>query len=186
MEKSMKKQENGITLIALVITIIILLILAGVTISIVMNSGVIEKSQTAANDYNYEQAREKLRLAILEYNFAGYAGEQEEFEQIIENIGGTAEPKENGGYDVTIDGYDFKVEENELKIGSSKKEEPKVYPEGAVVKVKNGDVEEEFYVIKDNGNEVTLLAAKNIDISTLTQSESANVIAFSSANYWRR
>lgn len=46
------KKERGITLIALVITIIVLLILAGVTISLVIgNNGILEKTQIAAKNY---------------------------------------------------------------------------------------------------------------------------------------
>ena len=42
------KLENGITLIALVVTIVVLLILAGITISLVFGSnGVIKKVQEA-------------------------------------------------------------------------------------------------------------------------------------------
>ena len=42
------KRENGITLIALVVTIVVLLILAGITISLVFGSnGVIKKAQEA-------------------------------------------------------------------------------------------------------------------------------------------
>ena len=61
------KKSKGITLIALVITIIILLILAGVTLNILFNGGLIEKSQTAVDTYSKEQAREKLLLDITEY-----------------------------------------------------------------------------------------------------------------------
>jgi len=42
-------RKNGITLIALVITIIIMLILAGVTISIVVNGGLFKQAQSAVN-----------------------------------------------------------------------------------------------------------------------------------------
>ena len=42
----MLKKENGITLVALVVTIVVLLILAGVSISLVLNqNGVIDKSK---------------------------------------------------------------------------------------------------------------------------------------------
>ena len=65
----MKKitKNNGITLIALVITIIVLLILAGVTLRIALNGGIINKSQTAVDKYTEESAREKLSLALAEY-----------------------------------------------------------------------------------------------------------------------
>ena len=47
------KKENGITLVALVITIIVLLILAGVSISLVFNGdGLFERANSAAYKYN--------------------------------------------------------------------------------------------------------------------------------------
>ena len=50
----MFKQEKGITLVALVITIIVLLILAGVSISLVAgDNGILTKSKTAATKTNY-------------------------------------------------------------------------------------------------------------------------------------
>ena len=47
----MFKKENGITLVALVVTIVVLLILAGVSISLVLGqNGLINRSTQAAND----------------------------------------------------------------------------------------------------------------------------------------
>lgn len=46
----MSKKENGITLVALVVTIVVLLILAGVSISLVLgNNGLINKTKEAKN-----------------------------------------------------------------------------------------------------------------------------------------
>ena len=63
------KNQKGITLIALVITIIILLILAGVALSIVFNGGIIEKSQNAVDTYNSSSKNEEEKLADLETKF---------------------------------------------------------------------------------------------------------------------
>ena len=53
MIKTKIKQEKGITLIALVITIVVLLILAGVTINALFgNSGIIEKAKEAQSKMN--------------------------------------------------------------------------------------------------------------------------------------
>lgn len=46
----MFKKEKGITLVALVVTIIILLILAGVSIYFATNSGLIGKAQQAVDE----------------------------------------------------------------------------------------------------------------------------------------
>lgn len=56
----MLKKENGITLVALVVTIVVLLILAGVSISLVLSqNSVIDKSKEAKTKYhnaaNYER-----------------------------------------------------------------------------------------------------------------------------------
>lgn len=56
----MFKKEKGITLVALVVTIVVLLILAGVSISLVLsNNGVINKAKESKTQYqnaaNYEQ-----------------------------------------------------------------------------------------------------------------------------------
>ena len=45
-------KNKGITLIALIVTIIIMLILAGVTINLVNNNGTIQKTKEAVNLYN--------------------------------------------------------------------------------------------------------------------------------------
>lgn len=62
----MLKSSKGITLVALVITIIVLLILAGVTISIAVNSGIMDKSQTAVNKYTDQEVNEAEKLNHLE------------------------------------------------------------------------------------------------------------------------
>ncbi len=60
MEKIFNKEEKGITLIALVVTIVVLLILAGVSISLVLNNnGVISKSKDAKNQYAGAQTNEE-------------------------------------------------------------------------------------------------------------------------------
>ena len=48
----MLKKQNGVTLVALVITVIVLIILAGITISLVLgDNGIMQKTQQAGQDY---------------------------------------------------------------------------------------------------------------------------------------
>lgn len=56
------KAQSGITLVALIITIIVLLILAMVSISLVMNSGIIDKSNHAVNQYKASEINEQQQL----------------------------------------------------------------------------------------------------------------------------
>ena len=58
--KKQKLKERGITLIALVVTIIILLILAGVTLNIALSdNGLFSKAKKATEDYKEAQSEEE-------------------------------------------------------------------------------------------------------------------------------
>ena len=55
----MFKKESGITLVALVVTIIVLLILAGVAISLTIgNNGIFNRAQQAANTWRNAETNE--------------------------------------------------------------------------------------------------------------------------------
>ena len=71
-EKEMRKEENsqnnrkeqGITLIALVVTIVVLLILAGITINMLFsNGGIFKTAQDAANAWNEATINEQESLS---------------------------------------------------------------------------------------------------------------------------
>lgn len=65
------KHNKGITLIALIITIVVLLILALVSIGTIKDSGIIKHAQDASNDYTVAQEKEKIQLAVTEAYLAG-------------------------------------------------------------------------------------------------------------------
>ena len=61
------KEQKGITLIALVITIIVLLILAGVSIAMLTgNNGVLTKATTAKSETAVAEVKEQVMLAMNE------------------------------------------------------------------------------------------------------------------------
>ncbi len=65
--KKNKISNKGITLIALVITIIVLLILVGVTLSTLSGQdGILNKATTAADKTNKEAIKEKIQLEIFD------------------------------------------------------------------------------------------------------------------------
>ncbi len=70
----MKKQnDKGITLIALVITIIVLLILAGVSLRLIAgNEGILNRAESAVSKSNTESLKEEIELAISELRIAYY------------------------------------------------------------------------------------------------------------------
>lgn len=63
--KILKKNTNGITLVALVITIILLLILAGITISQLTGSGLFGKAKRAKIISEYTTAKEIIKLELM-------------------------------------------------------------------------------------------------------------------------
>ena len=63
----MFKKENGITLVALVVTIIVLLILAGVSISMIAGeNGIATRATGAAKETDTGAAQENLEMVISE------------------------------------------------------------------------------------------------------------------------
>lgn len=70
----MFKQEKGITLVALVITIIVLLILAGVSISLVMgDNGVLSQANNAVNSTELASVKDEVSMAMTTVQTNYYA-----------------------------------------------------------------------------------------------------------------
>ena len=82
----MKKiTEKGITLIALVVIIVVLLILAGVSINLVLgNNGIIAKAQAAVSKTEYKAIDEAITLKLSDKYFGQYEDiDKEEYLRII-------------------------------------------------------------------------------------------------------
>ena len=70
-----KKYDGGITLVALVVTIVILLILAGVSLNLVIgNEGILTRSKEAANKYGKQAENEQQGLNDVETWFGEQFG----------------------------------------------------------------------------------------------------------------
>ena len=73
MQQMKNKKERGITLIALVVTIIVLIILAGISINLVFgNFGVITKAKEAKELQKQAQANEQVALNELDKKLEDY------------------------------------------------------------------------------------------------------------------
>lgn len=110
------EKNKGITLIALVVTIIVLIILAGVSISLVLgDSGIVTKAKQAKVTYSQAQAREKLEMVLgelqadkatkLEYNQEDYIDKKIEDNDM-----------EVEGDIVIVDGWQFEIDRNVPEI----------------------------------------------------------------------
>ena len=65
------KNKNAITLLALIIAVIVLLILATVSISLVINSGILDHAQQGVNRYSEEEELEQIKLAVASAKLKG-------------------------------------------------------------------------------------------------------------------
>lgn len=63
-----KKDKSGITLIVLVITVIVLLILSGVTIRMIAGkNGIITNALKAVDETSHAQVKEQIQSELVEY-----------------------------------------------------------------------------------------------------------------------
>ena len=123
------KKQKGITLIALVITIIVLLILAAVTISALSgDNGILKRATEAKQKTRRADALEKIRLAVMTATTNG-VGEAnlDDLKAELEKAGATVKTTGELPWEVTLDGYMFRINENlsidEISgVGISKKE----------------------------------------------------------------
>lgn len=119
--KSINKNK-GITLIALVITIIVLLILAGISIATLTgDSGILKEASKAKEETKLGEVKEKVNLMILDYRmekvddtnlklleYFERKKDKGEIEDVIEN--------QEGNIEVTIDGYIVVIDQETLTI----------------------------------------------------------------------
>lgn len=77
MNKKIEKNIKGITMVALVVTIIVLLILSAVTVSLVVgNKGIFIKGEQSAKEYNKQEASEAMNLKISGIQIESYGETQ--------------------------------------------------------------------------------------------------------------
>ena len=97
------KNKNAITLIALVVTIVVLLILAGVSISLILdNNGIIQKSKQARKEYGQAKENEQTDLNNASRWIDSVVNEPKVVEP--ENIGDWKYTEEDDGT-ITINRY---------------------------------------------------------------------------------
>ena len=79
-------KEKGVTLVALVVTIVVLLILAGVTINLVVGqNGLISRAKEAANATNKAGLKEKIDMALTDYEIERLTNSNITFKEYVEN-----------------------------------------------------------------------------------------------------
>ena len=194
--KSKLKQQNAITLVALIITIIVLLILAMVSISLVMNSGVIDKSKYAVDKYSEEEIAEQLKLVYSEYQMSQFTTPidiEAKLKEIFGNDNVSDVSLANNKLKATIYG---KVYQYNVATGTAGEYvDPVNYGEGKTkstvaagneITITNGTTTEYFTVISNTNGTILAMPKYNITLTEdhPVQSSSAGTTSFSTTNYW--
>lgn len=91
------RNTKGITLVALVITIIILLILAGVSISVIKNNNIIYKAEETRKVYKVSEIKEKINIELNNEIIDNYNKiTQNKLTEILSKYGEIQYDEENG------------------------------------------------------------------------------------------
>ncbi len=119
----MLKRNQGITLIALVVTIIILLILAGVTLSFVAGENGILKRATEAVDINEKAtAEEEANLLLAELAIQYYEQKYVEHKEVEETLDAYLEKQLETGKSTGTGEYTVKIENGQVIVSKGDKE----------------------------------------------------------------
>ena len=125
-EKDIVKKQTGITLIALVITIIVLLILAGVSIATLTgNNGILTQANQAKENNKVATAKERVQLeAAGSFDNTGVFSKTIFKDNLKKNLGLTDSDivdNADGTITVKIDGYEIKVDGTTGKVSDPSK-----------------------------------------------------------------
>lgn len=183
----MLKQNKGITLVALVITIIVLLILAGVSISLVVgDNGVMTRATDASSKTKYAQAKEAMGIAINEL-------QTEYFESFMTDANDTLskhltpaklnEKLNNQGYKLCVNSTGtvatgLKAEDNTKTNDSTDKGFTKTTGSGETATVNYFD----FYIMEDNGTSDYVATKVKVDTINATVTYASTLSSGTAAN----
>ena len=124
------KEMKGITLIALVITIVVLLILAGVSINLLLgDNGIITKAKEAQDSYSKSAVKEKVGFLLNEYEIDKATGENAEFAKFLrKNLQVGVAENEDATYSFILGDWQIVTSESEIiSIEKFKLEVDKTY-----------------------------------------------------------
>ncbi len=153
------KEQKGITLITLIITIIVLLILAVVSVKIIVDGGIITKSQEATQKYTAGQEEEKINLAVTEAKLANKGGKitKANLETALNSQFGA------GKYEITetSSSFEVKIAEGTGKVYSIDKTSGKIINKSDNISVSGAslDVNDFSYTTNSDGT-ITVTGVK--------------------------
>ena len=136
-KEKLKYGKKGITLISLVITIIVLLILVGVTINLTIGeNGIFRQATKAGEEYSKAEAKEKVSLLLTQYGIEKATNQSSDFANFLrKNLQVGVAQNEDNTYSFVLDKWQIVTNENEvISIEEFKLEVDKTYPNVASMK----------------------------------------------------
>ena len=131
------RKNYGITLISLVVTIIVLLILAGITINMLFGeNGLLNRTTEATEEYSKSEVRERVELLLSEYTIERATGENTDFAKFLrKNLQVGVAQNEDDTYSFMLGEWQVVTTENEvISIEKFKLDVDKTYPSVASMK----------------------------------------------------
>lgn len=141
--KNTFKSSKGITLVALVITIIILLILAGISISALTNTGIFGKAKDAKSKSELADANEKMTLLLQEWQMEHATSPEKTLEAFLsekstDNSIDEFKKTDNGEYEVYIKGYVGVIDDQGNLVEEVQKSGPRPTVSNITIKSEDG------------------------------------------------
>ena len=136
-KEKLKYGKKGITLISLVITIIVLLILVGVTINLTIGeNGIFRQATRAGEEYSKAEAKEKVSLLLTQYGIEKATNQSSDFANFLrKNLQVGVAQNEDNTYSFILDKWQIVTNEDEvINIEEFKLEVDKTYPNVASMK----------------------------------------------------
>ena len=137
LKEELKYSKKGITLISLVVTIIVLLILAGITINMLFGeNGLLNRATDATEKYSKAEAKEKVELLLSEYVIDKATGENEDLANFLrKNLQVGVAENEDNTYSFILGEWQVLTDENKvIRIEKFKLDVDKTYPNVANMK----------------------------------------------------
>ena len=193
MEKLKKRTslgERAITLIALVVTIVILLILAGVTITMTLGqNGLFTRAQAGRKEYEQAEVRDDLSMLITQYTWdkASEKTDKSLGDYLKENGATSVKANADGTtLEVEYKGYVFTVNKDSGEITSVSKAGPR--PQVSGVKVTEdsagqGNNVEQGKIAADSGKKLYITFTSSIEGGTTTVSPAVPYEVSKNGNY---
>ena len=169
-----EKSIKGITLVALVITIVILLILAGISIQAITNTGLFANAKRASEESKYANAEEKVKMAVMASYDENASLNKDLLKDSLNKIDGINPKVTEVTWDlkVNVDGYEFTITEDGTGTWEGRKEQENL-PENNKDNPQDAGKE---VALKDSWKIQTARHVKTNDGSEVTEVEKVSTV----------